>query len=292
MGILDLRDKTYAEKRTPAQVDYDTFLETPTKSYKTPGIEDIYPAVSEASKGGGIKGILKGSLAGLGKLGEVMNTSTGQKIMAGLSNDPYMGEAFLNEAGQSREQELAQTGLARQSEMARMNSIGEIIRQKAKEEADLKRETAVKQMEIEAAQPSRLADISNKELMAKLGYAQLERQQKADIEQTAVDKQKADLAEKELEAKPEIERKKNIVDAAQQAFNKGKISAEDLSKISTNPTIFEIKDRGLWSHIIPFVKTSTVVAKTPEFATEQEAEAANLPAGTEIVVNGRRARIQ
>ena len=73
---------------------YRAAINTPFQANRTPQVQDIYTGAADAYKkaGGGWGGAGLAVLAGLGKLGEVINTSTGSKILAGTSGNPYLAE--------------------------------------------------------------------------------------------------------------------------------------------------------------------------------------------------------
>lgn len=201
MGILDLTHRRtngaipeYAPDIVdPEEAAYKAYLGTPVKPYKVPGVEDLPDTIGSAYKGagGGIKGVALGALSGLGKIGEIMNTSTGQKIMSGMTGNPYLGQAFVNQAGESQGREIGMAGIARGAEMERMRSIGDLIKEKNKMQgekdiADSKNATDKEVAEIGLRRPG-IAEQLLSGMQAMKSYEQAQGTNKADSEKNVAD---------------------------------------------------------------------------------------------------------
>ena len=224
------------------------YYEAMGKTYeapKTPEVSDIYTTGRDAYKkaGGGWKGAGMALLAGLGKTGEVFSTETGQKIAAGLSSNPYLAEGYLKNAERSHIEDRSAKSAASTMNMEKLKQMGEDVRERGKSES------AAKQSENNLILQNAL-----NEPQLKIAQGNLDLAGKREARES-------EMATAELMRKPVIEQRKAIIDAAQEAFKKGSISAEALADISANPDTKQIINRGFWSHIIPFVKTSTVIDK-------------------------------
>ncbi len=110
--------------------NYYENVSTPTSVSAPAGIQDIPGAVSKAYKsaGGGWKGAGLATLAGLGKLGEFMGTKTGNQIMAGLADNPYLAQGYLNNANTAREEELGRNKMAFEMNQEKLKNMGEDVR--------------------------------------------------------------------------------------------------------------------------------------------------------------------
>lgn len=226
---------------------YYSAMGKPYEAPKTAHAGDIYTSVRDAYKstGGGLKGGLKAVLAGLGKTAEYMSTKEGQQILSGLTADPYLAAGYLNNAAQAGSEERAGVSSAASANMERMKQMGEDVREASKSAA------AARQAE------------SNIILQNSLNEPQLNLAQKNFDLSTKREAREADESAAELARKPVAEQRDAVIKAAQEAFKKGSITAEALAEISANPDSKQIVNRGLWSHIVPFVKTATVVDKPP-----------------------------
>ena len=136
---------------------YQKYLSTPVGMPKFPSVADIPSAVktgydtivNPTDEQGNPKvdtsgnpvhgskwlGVPLAALAGLGKIGEVMNTSTGGGLMAGATtsaDNPYIGESWAGQRGLNRQNEINQIGIARQLEQGRISSIGDLIKEQEK----------------------------------------------------------------------------------------------------------------------------------------------------------------
>ena len=136
-------------------------VSTPTPSYTPAGLQDMPGAVSNAYKsvGGGLKGVGLGALAGLGKVGEFISTKTGNQIMAGMSDNPYLAQGYLNNAGTAREEELGRNKMAFESNQEKMKNMGEDVRAKEQQLGQQK----VAAMQIMAENQKALAQMSQEE---------------------------------------------------------------------------------------------------------------------------------
>lgn len=109
---------------------YRAAINTPFTANPTPQIQDIYTGASDAYKkaGGGWGGAGMAVLTGLGKLGEVMDTSTGNKILAGMSSNPYLAEGYLNNAAAAQSREIANKNMVFQGNLDEMKAQGEDVK--------------------------------------------------------------------------------------------------------------------------------------------------------------------
>ncbi len=231
---------------------YYSAMGKPYEAPKTAKAGDIYTSVRDAYKstGGGLKGGLKAALAGLGKTAEYMSTKEGQQILSGLTADPYLAQGYLDNAARAGSEERAGVASASAANLERLKQMGEDVRESSKTKADLLK-----------AQAEMDADNTFKTIMAQQGQGQLDLAGKREARESESAQREAENAIKELERKPILERRKAVIDAAQEAFKKGKISAPELQEIVSNPDTKQIVERGFFGRI--FKKNTTVVDKPP-----------------------------
>lgn len=176
MGILDLTNRNnigtmpYSLKtpRSPEEEAYEAYLSKPTQIPAVIRGGDVYTAFKEG-----------GFVPGVTKLADYLSTAEGQKILAGTSGNPYVGEAFMQQAGQQKQQELGEKNFARGQEAERMKSIGDLVTEREKALAEQRKtETAgeyglkEKQMDIDATKPY-------KDLEIQLKLEELQKQKEA-----------------------------------------------------------------------------------------------------------------
>jgi hypothetical protein len=225
------------------------YYEAAGKEYSAPAPTspaDIYTASRDAfeSAGGGWKGAGMATIAGLGKVGEFLSTKTGNQIMAGSTGNPYLAQGYLNNANTAANLEAGQRANAFEMNKERIKSMGEDVRAQGAQAAELKKAEVEHSLDL----PFKVAQLNN------------------DTERIKIEKQNADRAQSELERKPQVDQRKYVIDAAQEAYKKGAISAEAFQEITNNPDTKQIVNRGFWSHLVPFVKTSTVENKPATIA--------------------------
>lgn len=210
----------------------------------TPSVQErpgAYQAITGAFKdaGGGWKGAGMAALTGLGRLGEFVSTKTGQQLLSGTTNDPYMKMAYLEGAQGAQTIEQAKAQRAFEEKQARTKEQGEMIRSANQQQTE--KDKALLEAQMEAQRHKDEMDAKARE--------------------DAMRKEQVDKDIAEFQRKPVEEQRKAIIDSAQAAFTKGQISASDLNEITRNPDTKQVVDRGWLAHLVPFMKTSKVIDK-------------------------------
>ena len=179
---------------------YNKYINTPVSAPSNP---------TDFSDVKGISGIVS-------KIGDLVSSSTGQHILAGLTKNPYLAESYLSGANVSREQELNQAALARQAQIAKMNSIGDLIKEQGKERADIAGKQADVNAQIEANAPMRAAQVAG--ITSEIANREAENKLKTQTVQAEIEKKKY-----EETIKPQLDNLKDM-------FTKGQLSAGDYQK--------------------------------------------------------------
>ena len=132
---------------------YRQAINTPFTVQPTPQVQDIYTAAAKANTdaGGGWGGAGLAVLAGLGKLGQVIHTSTGNKLLAGMAGNPYLAEGYLNNANTEQAQEMANKNMVFQGNLDKMKAQGEDVKTGEQISAENQRANAANNLAAQTA---------------------------------------------------------------------------------------------------------------------------------------------
>lgn len=202
---------------------YIKSLTTPTAIPTPTGLGDIFTGIKEK------KGIGSKILAGLTKALEFAGTSTGQKIFAGLQEDPYKARAYLKEAETQEQREAQQKTLEQQMEMERRKGISELIREKAKSEAERGTELLKEKERLAAEEPTKA--LQRKLMELEIGKIPEEEKRK-----------KTEIELKEKEAKETA--RKPLFETIDTAQRMGDLSTTDATLIKNNSDKYKLTGGG------------------------------------------------
>lgn len=194
---------------------------------------------------------------GIQGLLDTFNSESGQKIMAGLQSNPYQGEAYLQNADQMRKNQLMSNQVTREDKNRRDTSIQDLMIAKAK----LASESGLKEATL-------ASDTSYKQLMANIAQQNADREKMAEKYRQGYQGQESAQRVKEFDTNKEMEAKKMEEDV----YQKKQQARSGFKKLLG------------WD--APRDNTSTA-----SFASEAEIPK-NLPKGTIVTINGRKAVIE
>jgi len=140
---------------------YRQLLQPGTAPQAPIGIADVIGRTTAGAEEGGLLG---GVTSGLGGLAQYLGTAEGQRILAGLSGDPYMGEALAEQADITEARQRKEKSIFKATEMERQKrglaGLEKSREFESKEAARIAKARA-------AARKAKLSNIKNEQLLRK-----------------------------------------------------------------------------------------------------------------------------